>query len=234
MGDIRAEVQSLSPSALLELFVLDTTNVEGGGIARFHAGTNKLQTPVWWQGNEYIPLPIEADGFSVQTKGSLPRPRIRVANIDGIFSAEARQKDDLIGCKVIRKRTFVRYIDARNYPGGVNPDADPNQHLPDDIWFVDRKSAENRYVVEWELASAFDVQGVMLPFRQVIQNSCSWEYKSPECGWIPTAFYDKNDSPVVDASKDVCPKRLSSCRCRFGASSILPFGGFPGAHRVNV
>lgn len=229
---ITAEIQSLSPSAIVEFFVLDMTSYEGGGVARFHAGTNGLQQPVWWQGVEYLPLPIEAEGFDVVTKGTLPRPRIRVANIDGLFSAEVRQHDDLISCKVTRKRTFARYLDAKNFPGNVNADADPNQYLPDDIWFVDRKVAENRYVIEWELASAFDVQDVMLPFRQVIQNSCPWRYRSAECGWTG-GYFNKNDQPAGTSADDYCAKRLTSCRVRFGNGN-LPFGGYPGAHRYNV
>lgn len=226
---IATEIQSLAPSALMEFFILDTSNLAGGGVARFHAGTNQLQQPVWWQGQEYIPLPVEAEGFDVSTKGAMPRPRIRIANIDGLFSAEARQKDDLIGCKVIRKRTFAKYLDAKNFPGNVNPSADQNQYLADDIWFVDRKVTENKYLIEWELASAFDVQGVMLPFRQVIQNSCPWKYRGAECGYAG-GYYDKNDQVATDSSKDYCAKRLSSCRVRFGANN-LPFGGFPGAQR---
>jgi lambda family phage minor tail protein L len=226
---ITVEIQSLAPSALMEFFILDTSNLVGGGIARFHAGTNELQTSVWWQGYEYLPLPVEAEGFDVNTKGAAPRPRIRVANIDGLFSAEVRQNDDLIGCKVIRKRTFAKYLDARNFKSGTNPSADPNQYLADDIWFVDRKVSENKYLIEWELASAFDVQGVMLPFRQVVQNSCPWRYRGPECGYVG-GYVDKNDVVTSDSSKDYCAKHLSSCRVRFG-SNYLPFGGFPGAQR---
>lgn len=226
---IQAEIQSLSPSAQMEFFVLDATAI-GGGVSRFHAGTNALQMPVWWQGQEYLPLPIEAEGFDMSTKGTLPKPRIRIANINGLFSAEVRDRDDLIGSKVVRKRTHTKYIDARNFPGGVNLTADPNQHLTDDIWFVDRKVTENKYIIEWELASAFDVQGVMLPFRQVVQNSCQWRYRGPECGWTG-GYYDKNNLPANSSANDYCAKHLSSCRCRF-LNSDLPFGGYPGAQRL--
>lgn len=226
---IKAEIQSLSPTALIELFTLDLSGLPDGQPLHFHAGTNKLEQPVVWQGVTYLPLPIEAEGFDITTKGSLPRPKVRVANINGMFSAELRAYDDLIGCKVIRKRTFVKYLDAVNFPAG-NPDADPNQALTDDLWFVERKVSENRYLVEWELASAFDLQGVMLPYRQVIQNSCTWKYRSAECGWTGGNF-DKSDAPC-DASSDFCAKRLNSCKVRFGVNGgTLPFGGFPGAVR---
>ena len=227
---IQAEIQSLAPSALMEMFVLDTTNFAGGGLSYFHAGTNKLQQPLVWQGNSYTALPIEADGFDLSSKGQLPKPRIRIANINGLFSAQVAQNDDLIGCKVTRKRTFAKYLDAVNFPGGVNSTADPNQYLADEVWFVDRKVSENKYLIEWELASAFDVQGVMLPFRQIVQNSCAWKYRSAECGYTGTAYFDKNDLGTTQAN-DYCAKRLSSCKARFG-NNYLPFGGFPGANRL--
>ena len=226
---IAAEIQSLSPTALIELFVLDLSSVAGGSPLYFHAGTNQLQQPVVWQGITYMPLPIESEGFEITTKGSLPRPKLRAANINGMFSAELRTYDDLVGCKVIRKRTFTRYLDAVNFPSG-NPDADPNQSLIDDVWFIERKLSENRYVVEWELSSAFDLQGVMLPYRQIIQNACVWKYRGPECGWTG-GYYTLNDVPTIDKTQDFCAKRLSSCRCRFGSNATLPYGGFPGAVR---
>lgn len=228
---VTSEIQSLSPSATVELFVIDTTNSPGGAVMHFHAGTNALTQPVVWQGVSYSPFPIEAEGFDISSKGVLPRPRVRVANIGGMFSAEVAAFDDMVGSKVTRKRTFARYIDGVNFAGGVNPsgEADPCQHLPDDLWYIERKVSENRYIIEWELASAFDLQGVMLPGRQVIQNSCASKYRSAECGYTDTLYFDKNDV-ACGASGDFCAKRLSSCRARFG-TGILPFGGFPGAVR---
>lgn len=226
---ITAELQSLSPSAIIDVFTLDLANL-GGGITHFHAGTNGLLQPIIWQGMTYMPAPIEAEGFDLVTKGSLPRPKMRIANVDGILSAEVAQFDDLVAAKVTRKRTFAKYLDAVNFPGGVNPDADPNQYLADETWYVERKVTENRYVIEWELSSAFDLMGVMLPYRQVIQNSCTWRYRSSECGWTG-AYFDKDDLLTANSTSDFCAKRLSSCRARFSGTSVVPFGGFPGAIR---
>lgn len=226
---LQSEIQSLSPSALIELFELDMTP-KGGTKSYFHAGTNALMQPVTWQGVQYVALPIETEGFDVSSKGVLPRPKMRIANINGLFSAEVRAKDDLIGCKVTRRRTFARYLDAVNFPNG-NPYADPNQKFQDDVWFVDRKVNENKYMIEWELASVFDLQGVMLPYRQVIQNTCPWKYRGAECGYTGTAYFDRNDNAVGSASGDQCGKRLKSCEIRFAGSSFIPFGGFPGATR---
>lgn len=228
---IAADIQSLEPTSIIEMLVLDMSSVDGG-LAHFHAGTNGLTQPIVWQGQTYDALPIETEGFNVITKGTLPRPKIRVANINGLLSAEVVAYDDLVGCKVTRKRTFAKYLDAVNFPGGVNPTADSSQKFSDDVWFIDSKTNENKYMIEWELASAFDVQGVQLPFRQVIQNSCPWRYRGAECGWTG-GYYDKADEATNDPTKDVCSKKLSGCKCRYGSTATLPFGGYPGAHRVN-
>jgi lambda family phage minor tail protein L len=135
------EAQKLSPAALVELFELDL-RARGGEVLRFHAGVNALGRDVVWQGSPYIRLPIEAEGFERRGQGALPRPRLRVANIGGLLGAEARAFDDFVGCRLVRKRTFARFLDAVNFAEG-NPEADPHQHFPDEIWCVDRKAAEN-------------------------------------------------------------------------------------------
>jgi len=233
-SEIIKDIQSLSMDAVVELFTLDFTNIQAGGILRFHAGTNELRQNVIWQGNEYYAMPIEAEGFEKLTQGTLPRPKIRVANTDGALSAQVAAADDLVGCKVIRKRTLVKYLDAVNFTGGVNPLANPNQHFPDDVWYVEQKLSENRLSIEWELSSVLDLQGVMLPRRQIIMNSCSWEYKGENCGYSGSDYFNAQDLPT-NMSNDVCGKRLNSCKIRSSGFSggVLPFGGFPGAKRYD-
>jgi phage-related protein len=72
--------------------------------------------------------------------------------------------------------------------------ADPHAKFPDEIWYVDRKSNENRSVVEFELASKFDLVGVVLPRRQIIANVCQWRYRSAECGYTGPPVADANDN----------------------------------------
>lgn len=223
---IASDIQKLEPGALVELFVVE---VPGGDTLRFHAGTNALDGDVVWQGNTYTRFPVMAEGFEKSGKGSLPRPKIKVANITGLIGALARENDDLVGARITRKRTFARYLDAVNFPGGVNPSADPLSEFPDEIWSVDRKSSENAVFVEWELAAAIDLAGVALPRRQVIQNVCPWRYRSTECGYTGGAVADLTDAATSDLSADACGKRLTSCKLRFGQYGELPFGGFPAA-----
>lgn len=225
---ITSEIQKLAPSAIIELYVLDTTNI-GGEVYYFHAGTNGLRQRVVWQGQAYDPFPVEVTGFEFNGSGQLPRPKLAVANITGLITAMVLAYQDLLGAKLIRKRTLAKYLDAVNFTGGVNPSADPTAAFQDDIYFVDRKTVENRNIVEFELAAAFDLNGVKLPRRQIVQNVCPWKYRSSECGYTGTAYFDINDQTVASLALDVCGKRLASCEKRFGTNNELPFGGFPAA-----
>lgn len=244
---ILRDIQSIEQSAIIEMFVLDTNGIldyQGNPmheILRFHAGTNEFNQEIVWGHNndKYIPLPVEAEGFDVSVKGTLPRPKIRIANtlgeISGIFNASVLKVNDLIGAKITRKRTYAKYLNAQNFING-NPNADPNKEFPDDVFYIEQKTTENRYMIEWELVSSFDLSGILLPRRQVIQNSCHWQYKSAGCDYNPASsgthkMFTIKDVETTDQTLDVCSKTLSACKARWGATAVLPFGGFPGARR---
>lgn len=228
---IESDVQKLNPGAIVDLFELDATTI-GGTVLRWHNGVNTLGNDVMWQGHSYARIPVEATGFVRTGKGAMPRPTIKVANVTGLVGALARELNDLAGAKVTRRRTFVKYLDAVNFAGGVNPQADPNVGFPDEVWFVDRKASENGIFLEFELSAAFDVQGVKLPRRQCIQNVCGFGYRSPECGYAGGPVADKNDVPTSNPALDQCGKRLTSCKLRFGQYEPLSTGAFPGVGLV--
>lgn len=224
----RSDAQRLESGRIVTLYTLDLTVIGGTDVLRFTAdGPNELGGDIVWGGQSYVRFPIEAEGFERAGSGALPRPRLRVANVTGLIGALAIGMDDLLGARLMRERTFVRYLDAANFAAG-NPEADHNQYLDREVWFMDRKSAENPVFIEWELAAAFDVAGVMLPRRQFVQNLCTWRYRGPECGYTGGPVADRNDRPTADPAKDACGKRLASCQLRFGQYAELPFGGFPG------
>lgn len=223
---IPSDIQKLAPGDLVAFYELDMTAV-GSTILRFHTGLNGLMANVVWQGLTYSAMPMQIEGFEITSKGTLPRPTVRISNISGLIGAYCKTYNDLVGSKLTRKRTFARYLDAVNFPGGVNLEADPNVEFAKDVFFVDRKSTENREMVEFELAAAFDVQGVLLPRRQFIQNVCAWGYRSAECGYTGGAVAKADDTATTDLGLDACGKRPSSCMLRFGTYSPLPFGGYP-------
>lgn len=225
---ITSELQKLAPNAIIELYVLDATSF-GGDTYYFHSGLNGLSQLIKWQGQEYAAYPVEITGFEFSSGGQIPRPKMLVSNVTGFVTALILQYQDMLGAKIIRKRTMKKYLDADNFVGGVNPDADPTAEFPDDVYYIERKVSENKKVVEFELCASFDVQGVKLPKRQIIQNICPWKYRGIECGYTGTNYFDIKDNPVASSSLDVCGKRLNSCEIRFGEFNELPFGGFPAA-----
>lgn len=227
IGNPRQDVQNLATEALVELFVLDATSL-GGTVTRFHAGTNQLKVNVVFNGQTYSALPIEVTGFEYNGRGRLPRPLMKISNVDGVIGALVDTYDDLIGAALTRKRTFVKYLDPVNFTTGVNPTADPTAVFPDDVYYVDRKSSHTKSVVELELASSFDIAGVMLPRRTIVGRVCLWVYRSSECSYVGGPVADANDDPTASAPLDVCGKRVDSCKLRFGDNGVLPFGGFPG------
>lgn len=231
MATIQQELHRLEPSAIVELYEIDVTDL-GGSVFRMHAGTNQLRQPIVWRGQSYAPFPVEVKGFEATTQGTLPRPKMRVANITGLMGALVREYDDLLGAKVTRRRTMVKFLDAVNFEGGVNPTADPDAELPADIFFIDRKSSENKVLVEFELASSIDLAGVTLPRRVIVPNVCPWRYRGGECGYAGNSFWDVTDAPVSEQSKDACGKKISSCKLRFGEFNALPYGGFPAAGMI--
>ena len=226
---IHNDIRSLTPGALIELFVLDLTQLNGP-ILRFFAGTNVLRAPIVWQGQAYNPLAVEADGFEFSGGGQLPRPKIRIANKDSAITSLLLIYNDLRGAKVLRRRTFAKYLDAVNFPGGVNTSANPMTAFPDDVFVIDRKVGESRDVVELELTAAFDLVNVQLPLRQIVANSCRWKYKGAGCGYVPGAMFKRDGTSTTTPAEDSCSKLLKTgCKPRFGADNPLPFGAFPAA-----
>jgi len=238
---MRAELASLSPTSLIELYELQTNSSVSGAceVYRFHAGVNGKIIPenLVWNSEAYQAWPVAAEGFEYTGKGTLPRPRFRIANVEGAISGAllsfvGAYSQDLIGAQITRLRTLARFIDAVNFEGGSNPfgTPDPTIRLPDEIYFVDRKSVETREFVEFECVSTLDLQGTQIPRRFVLKNACSWVYRANKgCSYDGTDYFNENDFRVATAEEDVCGKQLSSCQKRFGRKNDLPFGGFPGA-----
>tara|TARA_R100000426_G_scaffold1912_3_gene3268 strand:+ start:157 stop:909 length:753 start_codon:yes stop_codon:yes gene_type:complete len=169
-----SDIQSINPSAIIELFTLQLDNSLHGATTTyyFHSGSNlNANNKIKWQAVEYFRFPIQATGFAFQ-KGQLPRPKLIVSNATGLISSilltvnETTTGNDLTGAKVTRIRTLAKFIDADNFADGQNPTADPTAEFPREIYSIDRKSGENREVVEFELAAPTDLAGVRIPKRQ--------------------------------------------------------------------
>lgn len=223
---IQEQLYKLEPSAIIELFQMELTLAVNGVDTTFyyHAGTNELTADIVFNGITYAATPIEIEGFEMTTKGTLPRPTMRVANANSAISALLVLYNPL-QAKVKRIRTCKKFLDAVNFSGG-NPTADPTAKFENEIWYIDRVSQENPELVEFELTSKLDLLNLALPRRQVLEH-CPWQYRGSQCGYTGKKYFDVNDNSTT-AANDQCGKRYTSCALRF-TSGNLPFGGFPGA-----
>lgn len=214
MSTAFVELLNSGPFAIIELFELKLFQDLHGSNEEyyFHAGRNRKTTvptdaddivdafSIKFGGTPYIPLPVEASGFEFNGDGTLPRPSIRIANLQSQMTAlllgvnQITPGNDLSGARVKRIRTLSRFLDSDNWENGVNPYGNPdsgaNAQFPEEVYYIDRKVAENRDFVEFELVSSFDMANTKAPRRLVMQNLCQWEYKSKECGYSGSNAFD--------------------------------------------
>ncbi|MBD2797740.1 phage minor tail protein L [Xenorhabdus sp. 18] len=243
---ISADVQKLEPGNTIRLYEVDGTAF-GADILRFHAYGVPL-TPdeieaaknhpdtfkpksIWWQGQEYGAWPVRIEGLDMSSDGQSTRPKLKVANLNGLITALCLRFDDMVQAKVTIHDTLMHYLDAVNFPEG-NPTANPEQERKQ-VFYVDRKESETNESVSFELASPADLEGLKIPTRQ-IHSLCTWcargWYRTGKgCDYAGTRYFDEHDNPVDDPSKDRCSGLLKSCKLRFDEDEPLPFGGYPGA-----
>ncbi len=247
---INSDYQKLEPGNTVRLFEVDGTAFGTGEVLRFHAyniphteaeilaaggdESKLLAKSIWWQGEEYKAWPCQIEGIEASTDGTSAQPKLSVANLDGSITALCLAYDDLLQAVVTIHDTLAQYLDAKNFPAG-NPGADPTQEKLQ-VYYIDSKSGENNQVVEFTLSSPMDLQGLMIPTRQ-LHSLCSWsirgKYRTGDgCDYAGTRYFDEKNNPVDDPSLDKCSGTLTGCKLRFGENNELPFGGFPGTSLI--
>lgn len=247
---INSDYQKLEPGNAIRLFEVDGTAFGVSDILRFHAhsiphteaeilaaGGDESKLPaksIWWQGEEFKAWPCQIEGIEASTSGSAAQPKLSVANLDGSITALCLHYDDLLQAKVTIHDTLAQYLDAKNFQSG-NPSADPTQEKLQ-VYYIDSKSAETNQVIEFTLSSPMDLQGLMIPTRQ-LHSLCSWcirgKYRTGDgCDYAGTLYFDEKNNPVSDPSLDKCSGTLRGCKLRFGEHEELPFGGFPGTSLI--
>jgi lambda family phage minor tail protein L len=240
---IKTKIQKLQPGALVELFTIDLSPIGESTTYSFTNGTMDNGDIVAFGGIEYIPLPVEAEGFEQTGEGKLPRPIIRVSNITGVFINVIVQYNDLVGCELTRRRTFYQYLD-----GGSSPDSDAL--FPIDQFIIDRKTKQNKFLIEWELVASLDIENVYLPRKQAF-GICTHRYrtyindafdnasvnyttdKDPliSCPYQGTEYFTSGGASTEEPEEDSCGRTLYHCKLRYGTVVPLPFEGFPNIKR---
>jgi lambda family phage minor tail protein L len=240
MSKISEHIQKASLGAEVELYQLDLSLFNEGTLYWVAGDEGALTQSVSFDGQEYTPFPITAEGFEQQLKGPLARPTVTVANASGILTPFVVAHGYLVGATFRRIRTFAKFLDD-----GADPDGDAI--LRQDEYTLRRLlKHRSRQFLKWELAASIDATNAVLPARQIVRDFCDHSYRY----WDATAGafnYDTATCPFAEAAiafdatdtatspqNDVCGKRLGSCKLRFGANAELPFRGFPGVARIRV
>jgi len=201
--DFKTHLTELESSSLLELFAIYYNYSEDNQeIIYVHSSNNNgILTPIVFNGQEYLPIALETDGFEVLGNQKLPRPKIKFSNAGMYFSSLLRKYDNLNKAKVIRKRTFAKFLDDVNFPNSKNPfgSANPDAVVSEDKFFVNRKISENKLFVELELVSSLELENVYVPSRTIGSNYCPFVYRGEGClyGYESETTGDGLDRPIA-------------------------------------
>ena len=189
-----SELNKINPSSIIELFELELTvglHIPAGNpnnldtVFRFHAGANLNNFgPIRFNGNDYQRVAVQIEGFEDTGKGTIPRPTLTFSNLGGItkdgtvmtmsdFLAIVNLTtpgNDLLDAKVTRLMPLASALDNDNFVGD-NPFGTPStDRLQDRIYYIDRKAAETRQIVQFELVSVLDMQNKRIPARIVTRD----------------------------------------------------------------
>lgn len=227
---------SLVTEGLITLFQLDTTRLKpGGGQIYYFTSATDADTDIFWGGQQYAPLPMEATGFETTTRGAIPQPNVTISNLFGAGNLLLDTYNGLIGATLIRILTLRRFLDD-----GATPD--PGAYISRDVFVVAQKTSHNALLIVFKLASRIDQEGTQLPRRQILRDVCThtyrfwnpvtgaFDYSMASCPYTGGGNWDVNNTPT-GPSGDVCQRTLAACRLRFG-DSPLPARFFPGVGKV--
>jgi lambda family phage minor tail protein L len=231
MKKIAKEAVSLEPSSLITLYEIDVSDLQatlnlGSGpieqsVLRFHNMEVLNQSQVWFRGNAYHPVPIVTEGFEMKSDGSLPRPTLTFVSLKAINDLSSNNQfaslkrallelNNMIGAKVLRIRTFSKFLDSANnthIKGAGQFTESTNPELPRDLYYVERKISEDKNSMQFELASTMDMENFKLPGRLCLANRCPWTYRGEGCCYE----FKETTASLATGQKDT-----------FGATGHLP------------
>jgi len=208
---IASSLLDIQPTAVLEFFRLyPDTVVKPDVFISIHGGSI-FGDNVVWQGIEYIPVPVEGEGFEINGNGQLSRPKLRIANKDYLISSLLQNNFDFKNAKIVRKRTFLKYLDDVNFDGG-NPfgPQDYTAEISNETFLIGQKIAENKVYVEFELTSPLDLENFEVTNRQILAKYCYWGYRSHGCNYYGKPIERENAYNFTDADGNIITPETSA------------------------
>lgn len=198
-NEVARSLLDLQPTAILELYKLypDTTNSPNIFIT-FHGGS-VFGGNVTWQGVQYIPVPVEAEGFGIFGDGTLPRPKIKVSNNDRLVTYLLGKYKDFKNAVLFRKKVFVKHLDDVNFDG-QNPFglANSEAEISQEKYLIGQKVQENKAFVEFELNLPLDLDNFDVNYRTVNAKYCYWTYRGLGCQYAGKPVEKEDGSSFVN------------------------------------
>lgn len=197
-----------------------------GTVVHLFKGLEDGTESIWFpskdgtQLNEYIAIPLELTGIEITSSGASTRPTLSMANIPSLTRTLAANEttlsdiaeneveillsgegiynnEDFLGTAVEYRSTLTNYLKQEGDTAALPVE------FPSHKFVIDRITAENNILVQFELATVFDLEGIQLPYRQINGRYCPWQYQGHAlsnqggCTWpldSRNRFYDKNDN----------------------------------------
>jgi lambda family phage minor tail protein L len=208
----------------------NATSIEKGMIVTGPGITGTDHSPIVFDGNTYYALPMDLSDLAINSEGVQNRPTLTIANVESILrqSSIFQNADDggtggianftldhLIGKRVTKRQTLEKYLSIK--PGAVSTKA--VVEFPKRTYIIDSIKQKTSDMVVFELANPFDLQGILLPGRQVVGKYCPWAYQGLSytkpigaCSWTENskiiiddegterkyhAFFTELDEPII-------------------------------------
>ncbi|MGC7561323.1 phage minor tail protein L [Pasteurella sp. PK-2025] len=229
--EMKLELSKLEQNAMIELFEVDLRSLKdkdgmSGELYRFYAGKNEMINPIVWQGNTYQPFGVNADGFSMSGQGPSNRPKLTLANVNGLITGLVNRFEQCLGGIVRRWKVYVHYLDAVNFKEG-NPNADPSQGVPSHF-IIEQLSTLKRDLAVFTLALPTETDNALISSR-TIGIHCGWLYRSAECGYMGPPVADEKDQPTNSLKEDRCSCLITGCKLR---NNTRNYGGFVSVNKL--
>jgi lambda family phage minor tail protein L len=152
--------------------------------------------------NTYTPFPFQIGELGTASKGEVPELQIQIDNTNRIIEAYLQLYD--------------QYLKVNGISGN---------DIELTLYVVNTKDTSSAIITEYFILTSFNTDnqwasfklGALSPFtmryprRRLIQNFCTWKFKSAQCGYT--------------GAEATCDKTLMRCR---ELNNSGRFGGFPG------
>jgi len=177
---LSSDQQKLDVGVYIYLYMLDARML--GDTLYYFTQNVYTDQVVRWRGMagtvvDYTPIDIKAEGFENTGQGALPRPKLTISNVSKSLLGAANTFNGLLGARLYRYRTLKKYLVGE-------PNQDLDAYWPVDIYEVERKANQNKFMIEWELKALLDNEGRKIPGRQAIRDFCEHRYRM----WIGSDF----------------------------------------------